>query len=124
MTEDRLADKAAPTTRRAGNSRLVLDAATGTIAPEVDAVLKGMIDGAHALIGTIDKQTYGEWKRHDWDAPDDCEFLVTFTAKELVLLDKIIDGYISAASKSRAALTVPLDARSAPAPSDQSNGGK
>jgi hypothetical protein len=73
-------------------------------AKKVDDALKAMVDGAHALICTIDKQTYDEWKRHEWDAPDDCEFLVTLTAKELLLLDKILDAYISAAGKGRSAI--------------------
>lgn len=70
----------------------------------VDEKLKEMADAAHALIGTIDRQTYDEYKRHDWDPPDDCEFLLTLRAKDLLLLDKILDRFISAVGQSRAAL--------------------
>lgn len=70
----------------------------------VDAALKEMADGVHALICKIDQQTHEEWRRHDYDAPDDCEFLLTLTAKDLLLLDKVLDAYANGAGKARAAV--------------------
>lgn len=56
---------------------------------EVSVRVRQMAKDADDLIGLIDQQTYDEYRRGDWDLPDDCELLVTFTAGDLRKLDRI-----------------------------------
>jgi hypothetical protein len=64
----------------------------------VSDIAREMAQDAEDLIALIDKQTYDEYRRGDWDLPDDCELLVTFTAKDLQKLDRILNSYAKAAT--------------------------
>lgn len=66
--------------------------------------LAGGMPDANDLIGLIDQQTYDEYRRGDWDLPDDCEMFVTFTAGDLRKLDRILQSYLRACHTGAAAL--------------------
>lgn len=71
---------------------------------EVSARVRQMAKDADDLIGLIDQQTYDEYRRGDWDLPDDCELLVTFTASDLRKLDRILQSYLRACQTGATAL--------------------
>lgn len=71
---------------------------------EVSARVRQMAKDADDLIGLIDQQTYDEYRRGDWDLPDDCELLVTFTAGDLRKLDRILHSYLRACQTGAVAL--------------------
>lgn len=61
------------------------DARLIAAAPDMYAVLD-------ELEGTFDEQTYLEKMREDFDAPDDREYSVNITAKQLRAISKILNG--------------------------------
>lgn len=71
---------------------------------DVSARVRQMAKDADDLIGLIDQQTYDEYRRGDWDLPDDCELLVTFTAGDLRKLDRILQSYLRACHTGATAL--------------------
>jgi hypothetical protein len=89
----------------------------GDIVQAASARVIQMAKDADDLIGLIDQQTYDEYRRGDWDLPDDCELLVTFTAADLRKLDRILHSYLRACQTGATALS--MGSASAGAPQDE-----
>ena len=53
------------------------------------------------LEGTFDEQTYAEKVREDFDAPDDREYEVNVTAKQLRAISKILNGLQSTSNEEQ-----------------------
>lgn len=64
----------------------------------VAGIVQEMARDAGDLLALLDKQLNDEWRRGHYDLPDDCELTVTFTAQEVLKLERILQSYERAAN--------------------------